>query len=278
MVDKTPVMWGNRRVLHPDDAHGLDIDAARYEFGEKMPRGAAEARAYDEYVKERRLDAAAHHLAGSKGAMAAGDMEAAKKHGALYSAHMQKLGLNPVDAVPSEIQQRLQKLTGVYRFKPHNGDLLTLDPEPAALAKGEVVDLNAPQPTGKKFRRNAEVHDARAMFNDKQSYDRVVRGPPAVGRKVATGIGTAADRYDYSHHLPEADRQAGAQLFISHKLGNHDDFMLGHILQGGKEIAKDFAYPSLTDQPHGGTTNPHIGAALKQHADWVKYQRALKQG
>ena len=124
-------MWQSKRVLHPDHVSGLDLSAAKYEFGNKMPRDQAEGRAYEDYVKEQRLDAAAHHLAGAKAARAAGDMQAAQKHGALYHAHLEALGMQPVGPVPPEVTQRLAALQGVYKFRAHTGDLLTLAPDPA---------------------------------------------------------------------------------------------------------------------------------------------------
>lgn len=126
---KTPAMWAGRRILHPDHAVSLDMAAAKHEFGAGVTREQAEAKAYDDYVRGQRLDAAAHHLAGMKAARAAGDASSAQKHGAMYDAHLKAVGLEPIGPVPPEVQSRLGTLSGQYRFKAHSGDLLTLTPE-----------------------------------------------------------------------------------------------------------------------------------------------------
>ncbi len=133
---QTPVMWGDKRVLHPDHIGGLDLAAAKYEFGDRMPRSQAEAKAHEDYTREQRLDAAAHHLMGSKASLAAGDHESARKHGALYHAHLEALGMQPVGPVPPEVTKRLAMVQGVHKFKAHTGDLLTLAPGEPAQSSG----------------------------------------------------------------------------------------------------------------------------------------------
>ena len=121
-------MWLDRHpVLHPDHVHDLENRAAINEFHHRMPRMEAEDRAFKSYVHDQHLDAATHHLAGIKAAHAAGDMESARKHGALYNMHMEALGLDPMAAPPPEIAAKLrEEPPQVYKFKPHKGDLYAL--------------------------------------------------------------------------------------------------------------------------------------------------------
>lgn len=120
---KTPVEWMGRPVSHPDDVHDLDVRAAVNEFSSKMPRHEAEQKAYDSHVREKRLDAAAHHLAGAKAAGAAGQHEEARKHGVLYGLHCKAVGFDHVGPVPPEVAARMRPgAIKVHSFKAHPGD------------------------------------------------------------------------------------------------------------------------------------------------------------
>ena len=125
---KSTATWLGRPIL--DDAHTpqLEMLAAANEFRDKLPRAKAEAKAFLDYVRDQRLDAAAHHLSGIKAASAAGDMETARKHGTMYYTHMRALGLNPLDAVPPEVLAKLNApgRPRPTRFKAHVGDTLAL--------------------------------------------------------------------------------------------------------------------------------------------------------
>lgn len=127
---KGPHLWLDRHpVLDPNHVHDLETRAAIHEFHNKLPRMAAEDKAFQEYVRDRHTDAAAHHLAGVKAAHAVGDMESARKHGALYNMHMEALGHDPMAAPPPDIASRLRdQPPQVYKFKPHKGDLYALSP------------------------------------------------------------------------------------------------------------------------------------------------------
>lgn len=118
------VSWLGRPIL--DNAHvgQLELLAAANEFRDKLPRHQAEAKAYLDYVKDQRTEAVAHHLAGIKAASATGDMETARKHGAMYETHMKALGHNPMDAVPPEVMAKLNSphRPNPTRFKAHVGD------------------------------------------------------------------------------------------------------------------------------------------------------------
>lgn len=130
--------WLGRPILHEDDSHDLEMRAAVHEFGGKLPRHEAEAKAHEEYVKDWRLKASAHHLSGMRAAQGAGQMDEARKHGALYEMHMNALGLNPHGPVPPEVQSKLLEADGgqsLYRFKAHRGDIYALNDHSEAKAE-----------------------------------------------------------------------------------------------------------------------------------------------
>src|SRR4051812_36791507 len=104
--------WLNRyQVAHPKHIRDLELAAAVNEFGHKQPRHEAELAAHQKYVTEQRTQAAGWHLAGMKAAHAAGDMESAQKHGAMYQIHMTALGLNPNDRPPAEVDHAARNAT-----------------------------------------------------------------------------------------------------------------------------------------------------------------------
>lgn len=119
--------WQGRPIADPEDVHDLEQRAAIHEFNDKMPRHEAEEHAYVNYVKEKRLEAAAHHLAGMKAAHGTGNMDEARKHGVMYELHLKALGLNPAGPVPPEVSAKAQRLDDkLYHFKPHAADLYAL--------------------------------------------------------------------------------------------------------------------------------------------------------
>jgi hypothetical protein len=124
-----PPQWLGRPVLSHEHVQDLETRAAINEFHHKMPRGEAEQHAHEDYVKENRERAAAHHLAGMKAAMATGNHQDARKHWALYDLHLKGLGKDSIGAVPPEIEKRMMdegSQKPVYKFKAHKGDLYAL--------------------------------------------------------------------------------------------------------------------------------------------------------
>ncbi len=137
---KQPIQWMGRAVASEDDIHQLDTLSAVKEFSEGMPRHEAEQHAYDHHVREKRLDAAAHHLAGAKAALAAGQKDEAAKHGMLYHLHVSALGHEAVGPVPQEIQARIRPADQkIYNFKAHPGDAFAIQEH--SLGKSEDTEL-----------------------------------------------------------------------------------------------------------------------------------------
>lgn len=160
-VTKSPfggANWMDRAeypLVKPEHAEELEQNAAINEFGMKQPRAQAEAAAYEGYKKRQHTEAAAHHLAGMKAAHGAGDMEAARKHSLMYNLHSKAIGHEPVGpAHPDVIAHLSQKPSKVYKFKPHHGDQLALNPAQAAPEAPGIVS-SAPAPTLGKNEREA---------------------------------------------------------------------------------------------------------------------------
>lgn len=129
MLKKEAPMWlGRHPVTDADHVAMLDREAATHEMGEdKLPKSEAEKKAYGEYIKDQRHDAAAWHLKGLKAAQAAGDREAAQKHAVMYAMHCKALGYEPVGQPHASIVARMEKHPDrLYRFKAHRGDLFAL--------------------------------------------------------------------------------------------------------------------------------------------------------
>jgi hypothetical protein len=125
MAKDTAKVWlGRFPVLDESHADELDAAAAVHEFGDKrMPREAAEARAHQDYMRDRALDSAAHHLLGVRAAHASGHDEAATKHGEAYAGAMKAAGLNPFEPPHKDVLDRIKtKRPEVYAFKAHPAD------------------------------------------------------------------------------------------------------------------------------------------------------------
>lgn len=148
--------WMNNHaypLVKPEHGSDLEQASAINEFGKKMPREQAEAEAYKAYKLRQHVEAAAHHLAGTKAAHAAGDMEAARKHSLMYDLHSKAIGHEPVGPAHPDVVAQLANASKVYRFKPHHGDQLALSAkrepepqgtqEPTVMDKHETLGLNA---------------------------------------------------------------------------------------------------------------------------------------
>lgn len=146
-----PQQWLGRPIIDPSHVQDLETRAAVNEFHAMMPRAQAEAAAHDDYVKEHRERAAAHHLAGMKASMATGNHVDARKHWALYDLHLKALGKDAIGAVPPEIERRLAEGDKpLYRFKPHKGDLYALHEPTNTVAPAEGVSIQKAEGTGAK--------------------------------------------------------------------------------------------------------------------------------
>jgi len=127
MKKLVPGQWLGRDILDQDHIHGLERDAALNEFGHKMPRDKAEEKAYEDYVRNKRIAAASHHYRGNKAALSVGDMDSARKHHVMYELHLKALGMDPHGPVPPAVMNHVEEEPmKLYRFKPHHGDAFAI--------------------------------------------------------------------------------------------------------------------------------------------------------
>jgi len=116
--------WRNvYETLKPEDHDQLEANSAINEFRGGLPKEEAESKAHQDYLKNHAMDSAAFHYIGMRCATAAQHEPAAKKHGAAYSLAMKHLGLNPLDAPPKEILDRVKDVEkSPYKFSAHAAD------------------------------------------------------------------------------------------------------------------------------------------------------------
>jgi hypothetical protein len=110
-------------VLDDSDHPFLESAAAINEFRHGLSREAAEAQAHSDYLKGHAIEAMAHHLLGSKAALAVGNEEAAMQHGKAYEEAAKHSGYG-VDKVPDEVQAiiKSKKYSKIYGHKAHKAD------------------------------------------------------------------------------------------------------------------------------------------------------------
>jgi hypothetical protein len=132
MATESPKWLGIHPISSKDHEQLLELQAAMNEFGHKMPRHEAEQKAHDEYVTDQLRESAAHHLGCLHTAHAGGDLETAKKHGAMYVLACKKLGHDAVGTVPPEIAAKLKTRKPTTRFKAHAADAFLLEPKEEA--------------------------------------------------------------------------------------------------------------------------------------------------
>jgi hypothetical protein len=131
-MDKKPMhRWLDRYdVTDPEHINDLETQSAIHEFQDRMPRHEAEKKAYDSYLRERTVDAAAHHLAGMKAAQGAGDMDSARRHSVMYTASLKKLGHPEIGEPPPEVLNKLKHdPEKIYRYKGHDADSFVAEPK-----------------------------------------------------------------------------------------------------------------------------------------------------
>jgi len=127
ILEKCPLWLGKYPIVDADHVDRLEQDAAIGEFGHKMPRHEAEARAHSDYRHDQLSEAAAHHLVGLTAAHAAGASDDAKKHAAMYGVALKALGHDDVMNPPPEVASKAKHTPAeVYKFKAHRGDAFAL--------------------------------------------------------------------------------------------------------------------------------------------------------
>lgn len=276
--------WNGKPVASKEDEHHLNVAAAVREFGSKESRGQAEAGAYDDYIRERHIEGAAHHLSGLKSAHAAGNMKEAARHHEMYIKHLRGAKLPEDGPIHPDVAAKAKEHGGkkVYKFKAHSSDAfvpsesatdevkknlherLGLVYEAAcailALQKGDVIEFKPKTDSGDHASPPLSTPSAppsvaslqpkidRKKFMDKAK-ERISQGEPEFFGKEIGGSANPNDRtYDYSHLLEEPMRFQGYQLKVRHQK-NTD--MLGRSRKGS-----DMVYGELyhNGQYAGGAT------------------------
>jgi len=143
--------WFGRPIVKPEHAADLEREAALDEFHHKMPRAQAEEHAHLAYQKRLREEAAAHHLAGMRGAHAAGDLESARKHAMMYELHSKALGHDHVGPAHPSVVAMMESKPFKARFKAHHGDVFAVADHAAKERDFDEKPLNVEgeDPSGK---------------------------------------------------------------------------------------------------------------------------------
>lgn len=162
------------------------------------------------------------------------------------------------------------------------------------VAKGDIVPLNPLQGPNKQFRAKAKVLDfpnSNSQHNDlfNLSTSPVTEDLPKYEEpiKVASAGPHGKNIYDYSHLLPDNEKNQGFSLHVGHIPGEHDDFALARLMHNNHEVAKGYMYPN--GQPRfniSENANKDLLSSIKQgiiaghkaltnHSNWILANRRL---
>ena len=124
--------WKGRPIVDTADADDLDMRSAVLEHIHRLPRHEADEKAHSDYRHDKLVEAGAHHLSGMKASNAAGNMEAAQKHGVMYGLALKALGHDDLMDPPDEVVTASKNTPSesIARFKSHRGDAFSM-PAPA---------------------------------------------------------------------------------------------------------------------------------------------------
>jgi hypothetical protein len=130
ILSRLPSWKGKYPISDTTHADQLQVLADINEHMHRMPRHQAEAAAHAQYRKEQIEKAAAHHWNGMKASHAAGNEEAAKKHGMMYGLALHQLGHKDLLSPPPEVLEAAKDpKSEIGHFKAHPGDAFSLPPE-----------------------------------------------------------------------------------------------------------------------------------------------------
>lgn len=154
-----------------DTAHADDLQMRSdiYQHMHRLPEHEAQSRAHADYRKDQIFAAAGHHWNGMKAAAAAGNDEAAKKHGVMYTLALHQLGhKDPMNPPPEVLEAAKDPKSKIARFQAHPGDAYSMPP---------------PEP----------MDSSRGGGNEKQVKDRAAaaKAPAPMAKSQDTGAGTA---------------------------------------------------------------------------------------
>lgn len=255
----TPMWMGKYPIVRPEHEAELEREAAVREFGQKVPRERAEAEAHADYVRQRRVEASAHHLAGMKAASAAGDSEAARKHSLMYELHSKALGHEPVGPAHPAVAAHLKDNPAkVYRFKPHHGDVFAIQGRGGeeetgpkldkaevlhalhgvlseVLKKGDVVEFPKKNPHVSPYTHRIWPHYQQAGYTLDVRHDPEAKRLHADLRFKGAHAGTVSAAYQHPGRVGPVEGVPGDELSQDHPLYE----IMGHAL---RHRANDLQY------------------------------------
>jgi hypothetical protein len=161
-LNRLPQWQGKYPMSDTTHEPDLQMRSDIYEHMHRMPRHDAQARAHADYRKEQIEKAAGHHWNGMKASHAAGQTEAAKKHGTMYALALHQLGhkdlLNPP---PEVLEAAKDPKQAIGTFRAHPGDAYSMPDEPAEepLRSGNEKQVKDRAAAMKKAEEDAPVSE-----------------------------------------------------------------------------------------------------------------------
>lgn len=122
-MDKELKWLDKHSILKEEDIPSLEASAAIHQFRHGKDQDQAELDAHKDYLKDHAIKAMAHHLMGSKAALAVNNEEAALQHGKAYEAAAKHAGFD-IGKVPDEVLEAIKngQHHKLYKFKTHDAD------------------------------------------------------------------------------------------------------------------------------------------------------------
>jgi hypothetical protein len=128
-LDRLPMWKGKYPMSDTAHADDLDMRSTIYQHMQRLPEHEAQARAHTDYRKEQIEKAAGHHWNGMKASFAAGNDEAAKKHGVMYTLALHQLGHKDTLNPPKEVLEAAKDpKQAIGTFRAHPGDAYSMPP------------------------------------------------------------------------------------------------------------------------------------------------------
>jgi hypothetical protein len=124
MEDKKQLKWLEKHpILKEEDVPSLEAGASIHQFKHGKDQNQAEQDSHKDYLKNHAIQAMAHHLIGSKAALAVNNIEAAMQHGKCYEAASNNAGFE-LGKVPDEVLEAIKigEHHKLYKFKGHDAD------------------------------------------------------------------------------------------------------------------------------------------------------------
>lgn len=164
-IERLPMWKGKYPMSDTTHVDDLQMRSDVYQHMHRLPEHEAQARAHADYRKDQIFAAAGHHWNGMKAASAAGNVDAAKKHGVMYTLALHQLGhKDPMSPPPEVLEAAKDPKSKIARFQAHPGDAYSMPPE--------------------------EPEEPHRSGNEKQVKDRAAAAPAPMAKAQDTGAGS----------------------------------------------------------------------------------------